>query len=243
VDLLKLLNSLEETFYAIAAWMVLLPKTLIKVTLYPQFIIPYIRSELNDVKHNEVQPDQVFEEYLSPVLLWIFAVAVPNIYIINIVDRIANVIGTINPSIGNQINSLEGEGRIIAGLVFTLLLPIGYIIWIDTFGQRKSYYLGVSGERISNHTVITRSYIRDQIQIQCYIQSAAQIPAVVLATTIGRFFPDPALFSYISFIVLAFYEAFVLRSETGSSWFRSIIVAVSLILVYFLVLYIVALNK
>jgi len=229
MDILKLIRSLEETSYALATWMVLLPKTLIRITLKPQFIIPYIHHELK-----EANPDRAFDEHLSPVLLWIFAVAVPNIYVINIVDRVAKVISTIYPDIGNQINSLEGEGRIVAGLIFTLFFPVAYIVWINWFGSLES---------LERYNKLSKPLIKAEIQIQCYVQSAAQIPAAISVMIIGRLYPASILLSYIPYIILMFYEAYVIKLETESNFYKSLAISALLLAVYFGIVFLVFPNK
>jgi hypothetical protein len=229
MNILKLIRFLEETSYALATWMILLPKTLIRITLNPRFIIPYIHNELK-----EADPDRAFDEYLSPVSLWIFAVAVPNIYVIDIVDRVAKVISTIYPDIGSQINSLDGEGRIVAGLIFTLFFPVAYILWIDWVRSLES---------VEQYSRLSKPLIKAEIQIQCYVQSAAQIPAAISVMIIGRLYPASILLPYIPYIVLMLYEAYVIKIETGTNFYKSLAISALLLAVYFGIVFLVFPNK
>lgn len=71
MDILKLLQSAEETIYEVAAWLALLFKTLGQVIFKPQWIQSYVTAEW------EKEPPQRFKDFLSPILFWVFIAVAP----------------------------------------------------------------------------------------------------------------------------------------------------------------------
>ena len=59
------LQDLERLIYKILMWVILIPKTIVKIILQPGWVHEYIKVELNSAD-DESMP---FDEYMSPVLL------------------------------------------------------------------------------------------------------------------------------------------------------------------------------
>ena len=90
---------------------------------------------------------------------------------------------------------------------------------------------------------LSKPLIKAEIQIQCYVQSAAQIPVAISVMILGRLYPASILLSYIPYIVLMFYEAYVIKLETESSFYKSLAISALLLAVYFGIVFLVFPNK
>jgi len=89
VDLLKLFRSIEELLYELALWLILLPKTLIKVVISPRWAYTYIVAEW------EKDIADRFDEYMSPFFFWLMVGVIP--YLLDmqwISRRLADAQGT-----------------------------------------------------------------------------------------------------------------------------------------------------
>jgi len=64
LDLVGFIRSIEELIYEITTWVVLLPKTLIKVIINPGWIREYVTEEFKK------EPEKRFDDYLSPFIFW-----------------------------------------------------------------------------------------------------------------------------------------------------------------------------
>lgn len=64
MDFVDTLHSLEDALYEAIMWVVLLPKTLVKVLLRPGWIQPYVTAEWKK------DPGKRFEGFLSPMIFW-----------------------------------------------------------------------------------------------------------------------------------------------------------------------------
>jgi hypothetical protein len=75
MDVLKFIQSIEEFIYEVLLLLVLIPKTLKKVILNPEWIYTYVQGEI--VKKDEIK----FNRYVSPLLLFVLIVAIPPAYL------------------------------------------------------------------------------------------------------------------------------------------------------------------
>lgn len=64
MDFVGILHSLEDALYEVVMWVVLLPKTLVKVLLYPGWVQPYVTAEWKK------DPGKRFEGFVSPMIFW-----------------------------------------------------------------------------------------------------------------------------------------------------------------------------
>lgn len=71
VDLLKLFQSIEELLYELALWLILLPKTLIKVVINPRWAYAYVVAEWEKAIADR------FDEYMSPFFFWLVVGVIP----------------------------------------------------------------------------------------------------------------------------------------------------------------------
>jgi hypothetical protein len=74
-NIANVLEDFEKLAYKILMWVILVPKTIIKVTLDPGFVPGYVRGELASEKGKQ------FDEYISPMLLYLGVTLIPAIAI------------------------------------------------------------------------------------------------------------------------------------------------------------------
>lgn len=67
------MDEIERLAYKILLWLLLLPKTLLKVILEPKWVPGYVRSELGGERR------QAFDNYMSPIVLFLMVTLVPAI--------------------------------------------------------------------------------------------------------------------------------------------------------------------
>ena len=71
MDFVSILHVLEDSLYEVVMWVVLLPKTLVRVLLRPGWIQPYVSAEW------EKKAEKRFQGYLSPMLFWLLLGILP----------------------------------------------------------------------------------------------------------------------------------------------------------------------
>lgn len=64
------LQDIERLIYKILMWIILIPKTVVRITLLPRWASEYVRSELRDGEAH-------FDEYVSPVILLLVVALLP----------------------------------------------------------------------------------------------------------------------------------------------------------------------
>ena len=74
-SLVNVLEDFEKLAYKILMWVILVPKTVIKIVLDPGFVPGYVRGELKGEKGRQ------FDEYISPMLLYLGVTLLPAIAI------------------------------------------------------------------------------------------------------------------------------------------------------------------
>jgi hypothetical protein len=69
-SIFTLLQDIERLIYKVLMWVVLFPKTIVKITMNPSWAPVYIKSELNEGESR-------FDEYMSPVILLLVVALIP----------------------------------------------------------------------------------------------------------------------------------------------------------------------
>ena len=75
-SIFTVLQDFEKLIYKVLMWIILLPKTIVQITLDPKWAPGYITDELdesNPANHGQVQ----FDEYMSPVILLLVVALLP----------------------------------------------------------------------------------------------------------------------------------------------------------------------
>jgi len=73
-DLTRILESIEQLAYDVLIWILLAPKTLLKIVLDPVWVSSYVNEEMS------TKNDTRFDGYLSPVILIILTSLIPFAY-------------------------------------------------------------------------------------------------------------------------------------------------------------------
>jgi len=211
MDFAKLFQSIEDAVYEVMVWILLLPKTLLRSMFQPKWAIKYVHNEW------EKKPDERFDEYLSPVLLWLMVAVLP----LSLFTILGNT----------DIQSLDDVGKafkdgLLSQALYALIIPFTYIVWMEWVNKRP----------------VKKSTLKRSFYMHCYALAPAQFLFGLSAfmTIVSDIF---YIFSFISIILLAIYEAFVFQSELEISYKKAFLYAiapqVALVLLFILLIIIV----
>jgi hypothetical protein len=190
MDFAKLFKSVEDAIYEVMVWLLLLPKTLIRVTFRPRWAMKYIDEEWGK------KPDERFDEYLSPVMLWLLSAVIP-LTLAFILSR---------PDIKSAQDFLKAlSNDIYSTTLYMMLIPFMYIVWVEWL----------------NKTPVRRSSLKVSFYRHCYALAPAQILTVVLS---GVSVINP-LMIFAVLLVIPFYEAFVYQMELNIGYGRAFLYA------------------
>ena len=190
MDFAKLFKSVEDAVYEVMVWLLLLPKTLIQTAVRPKWAMEYIDEEW------EKKPDERFDEYLSPVMLWLLSAVIP-LTLAFIISR---------PDIESAQDFLKAlSNDIYSTTLYMMLIPFVYIVGIEWL----------------NKTPVKRSLLKISFYRHCYALAPAQILTVILS---GVSVINPLLI-FAVLLVIPFYEAFVYQIELKIGYGRAFLYA------------------
>jgi len=72
--IVDILEQLEKLMYKILMWIILIPKTIVWITIHPERIQEYIKQELGEGKSR-------FDEYMSPMVLFLVVALIPAVVV------------------------------------------------------------------------------------------------------------------------------------------------------------------
>ena len=205
MDFAKLFNSVEDAVYEVMVWLLLLPKTLIQTAVRPKWAMEYIDEEW------EKKPDERFDEYLSPVMLWLLSAVIP-LTLAFIISR---------PDIESAQDFLKAlSNDIYSTTLYMMLVPFVYIVGVEWL----------------NKTPVRRSSLKISFYRHCYALAPAQVLTVIFS---GVSVISP-LMLFAVLLVIPFYEAFVYQMELkigfGRAFLYALIPQVFLTVVFFAIL-------
>jgi len=179
MDFAKLFQSVEDAVYEIMVWIILLPKTLLFTMFTPRRANEYIAKEWDK------KVEERFDEYLSPVLLWLLGSVIPiSVYLVTRQNEPAKNV--------DDFLKLFSTNVFVTAF-YMMIIPFTYIIWLE----------------ILNKTPLRRSTLKISFYRHCYALAPAQILTVV-ALFYG--IVNPLLF-ILGFLLIPIYEAFVFQTE------------------------------
>ncbi len=114
MDFGKMFHSVEDAVYEIMVWILLLPKTLIRATLSPRATMNYVDEQWKIEKSEDR-----FDEYLSPVLLWLISVVIPWTYLL----------------ITSTDNTKFNEENVLKVTLYSMIIPFVYISWVEMLNK------------------------------------------------------------------------------------------------------------
>jgi hypothetical protein len=164
---LKVLQSIEELIFQIATWIVLLPKTFLRVLKRPQWAAEYVSEEL----HKDAA--ERFSSQMSPVLFWVLIGLVPHMLTIDLLgsmseSRIAREREWI------RFLTSSWEARLLVISVFALSGPLAFSTAIAR--DRKES--------------VSRDSLRSPFYAQCYAFAPAYLFLVPAVTFTLRYDQD-----------------------------------------------------
>ena len=194
MDFGKLFQSVEDAVYEVMVWILLLPKTLIRSLFRPRWVIQYVNEEW------EKKPEDRFDEYLSPVLLWLMVAVLP----LTVSTLVQN--GNIK-SVQDLVVALH-DG-LLSQTLYAMIIPFTYITWMEWVSKRP----------------IRKSTLRRSFYIHCYALAPAQFiyGAFAILTIWNDLF---ILFQFLSVILLVTYEVFVFQAELKITLGKALLYAI-----------------
>lgn len=181
MDFGKLFQSIEDAVYEVMVWVMLLPKTLFRSMFRPRWAIQYVDEEL------EKKPEDRFDEFLSPVLLWLIVAVLPLT-----VSTLLND-GNIQ-TINELINALR-DG-LLSQALYATLIPFTYIVWMAWMSDQP----------------VKRSSLKLSFYKHCYALAPAQFIYGVFAI-LSLWSNLFLLLLPLSLILLVIYESFIFQAE------------------------------
>lgn len=186
MDFAKLLKSVEDAVYEVMVWLLLLPKTMLWTMFKPKNAIEYVDMEW------EKKPDERFDEYLSPVMLWLLSAVIP-MTLWFILAR---------PDVETTQDFLKALSNDIYQVTFyMMLIPFLYIAWAEWLNKQP----------------IRRSGLKISFYRHCYALAPAQV-LTLLVSPLTALLP-PLLF--VTLAIMPVYEAFVFQSELKIGFLRA----------------------
>ena len=195
MDFGKLFQSIEDAVYEIIVWILLLPKTLFRSMFRPRWAIQYVHEELSK------KPEDRFDEFLSPVLLWLIVAVLP--LTISTIIRDGNVL-TLNELIQALSNGLLSQA------LYAMITPLAYIVWMESMGSQP----------------IRKSTLKTSFYLHCYALAPAQFlyGLCAILTLWNNLF---LLLLPLSAILLVIYESFIFEREMKISYGKALLYAVA----------------
>jgi hypothetical protein len=194
MDFGKLFQSIEDAVYEVMVWIMLLPKTFIRSMFRPRWTIQYVNEEW------EKKPEDRFDEYLSPVLLWlimgVFPLTISTILQNGNIKTIQDLAGALHDGLLSQ-------------ALYAMIIPFTYIAWMEWMSDRP----------------VRKSTLKRSFYIHCYALAPAQFIYGMFAilTIWNDFF---ILFQFLSTILLVFYEILVFQVEMKITFRKALLYAV-----------------
>jgi len=116
----KIQQALEDLICEVMAWIMLLPKTLMRVIFAPIKAIKYVNSEW------EKKPEERFDEFLSPIFFWIIVAVLPLTYVFLTEEDFQQ----------SGILAIFLESKILLGAFIASLLLLFYLMWTELINNR-----------------------------------------------------------------------------------------------------------
>jgi hypothetical protein len=186
MDFSKTLKSVEDAVYEVMIWVLLLPKTFWLALARPRRAIEYVAEEWKK------KSEERFDEYLSPVLLWLMMTVVPFSLILVFSGDIKEGESVLSKAVSSE--------NFLKAALYMMIVPFVYIASIE----------------MKNKQPVKRSTLKQAFYKHCY----ALTPGLLLTAlfTFSAFFIPiiGLLLGVLALIVLPFYEGFVFQSELNA---------------------------
>jgi len=194
MDFGKLFQSIEDAVYEVMVWIMLLPKTFFRSMFRPRWAIAYVNEEW------EKKPEDRFDEFLSPVLLWLIVAVLPL--------TVSTIVQNGNIKTVQDLTGALHDG-LLSQALYAMIIPFTYIAWMEWTSRRP----------------VRKSTLKRSFYIHCYALAPAQFVYGVFAilTIWYGFF---ILFQFLSTILLMMYEILVFQTELKITFGKALLYAI-----------------
>lgn len=206
MDFLKILKSFEDFVYEALIWLILLPKTLVRIVLRPRQMVAYVQAEQTR------EGDDRYGDAISPPLLLILCVLVSHVFDLALRKQAAQEMGTLAAEL------LKSEQNLL------LYRTMAFGIWS---------LAGAVWYMCHSRQPIHRVNLRNPFYEQCYLVAPFAM-AMSISTTfalsgvlLSAFGVGLALLSLLWFFVAEWHWV---RERAGLGAGRSAVVAGGLVL-------------
>jgi len=171
VDPQKLLKSLEGAVFEMALWVLLLPKTFVRVVRRPVWVLDYTTAEM-------AKPEaERFDDYLSPVSFWLLVAVGPYLWAASVVRHRYDLPADSSGDVMSHLPILDRY------LISALLLAAAPLTVAVIFSMIRGHG-------------IARRILLPHFAAQCYLQSPALL--AVMPVVVGLVFvPHAALLEHL----------------------------------------------
>jgi hypothetical protein len=190
MDFGRLLQSVEDAVYEVMVWLLLLPKTLFLSMFRPRVAMKYVFDEW------EKKPDERFDEYLSPVLLWLLVSVIPL--------SLLAILGSTEIKSFEEFSSSFSK-NLLPMTSYAMLVPFTYIVWMEWVNKRP----------------VKKSTLKRSFYLHCYALAPAQLIFALFAllALVNPFFILGSL------LVLPLYEGFIFQTDLEISYMKAFLYA------------------
>jgi len=195
MDFGKLFQSIEDAVYEIMVWIMLLPKTLFRAMVRPRWAIQYVHEELSK------KPEDRFDEFLSPVLLWLIVAVLPL--------TISTILKDGNVRTLNELIQALSSG-LLSQALYAMITPFAYIVWMEWMSNQP----------------IRKSTLKTSFYLHCYALAPAQF-IYGLCAILTLWNNSFLLLLPLSAVLLVIYESFVFQSELKISYQKALLYAIA----------------
>jgi len=185
MDFGKLFKSVEDAVYEVMVWILLLPKTLFRSMFAPKWAMKYVGEEW------EKKPDERFDDYLSPVLLWLLVAVIP--------FSIAIIFSGDLRSMDDFNKALSSD--LLRTTLYMMVIPFTYIAWMEVVNKRP----------------VKKSTLKRSFYMHCFALAPAQLLTVVFILL--ALFMSPLWI--IAVLILPIYEGFVFQTELETGYMKA----------------------
>jgi hypothetical protein len=157
----RLLEALEEVIFEVACLGVLLPKTFFFLAFSPSKAHAYVVEEL------QKKPEERFDRFASPLILWSVAGILPHFIILSIFaanPTVSKMLAANTDDLLLKMLLLPAETRFVALAVFAVSLPLAFAVVIARERKRET----------------AKSSLREPLYTLCYCTAPVFLAATPL---------------------------------------------------------------
>ena len=210
MEFVKTLQALEDGISEVVVWIFLLPKTFFRILFKPTWFYNYITTEWKKDLENR------FNEYLSPVIFWLFLAVIPIAILIlspdflksNDIKLNADFSSSAPPLWGAPDSTILQESKLATGAFFVLSSPILYMIWLQILKRKP----------------MEKKFLKESFYLQCYCHSPVQFLNILTNSFLlnTKFFL-PIFVILIVWLIIA--ETTIFHGELKVGWGRAMFLA------------------